>query len=168
MNVAVWTHRIANCTVLGQLAQICYRFKMGCRIAIRATLAALVPLAGSWPFHHAQAQTAVNGPSSQFAPLEPPILDPDLLKLPSPAHDDSAGKFKVDRSDKAATGFTVPNRVDLGKYELEFKAGHSSDLYPRTGLDSGETANLSKVAPRQKSESALPNYFGLKLRAPTQ
>ena len=70
--------------------------------------------------------------------------------------------------DQAASGTKLPTQVDLGKYKLDFKAGRTSDVAPRTGLDSGETSNLSKINPGQKSESAAPDYFGLKFSAPTQ
>ena len=68
---------------------------------------------------------------------------------------------------KALPPPTLPNKVDLGKYDLEFKASHSKDVNPRTGFDSGEKANLSNSAFGRKSDSAMPNYFGLKLSAPT-
>ena len=75
---------------------------------------------------------------------------------------------KIKAPDQAASGTKLPTQVDLGKYKLDFKAGRTSDVAPRTGFDSGETSNLSKINPGQKSESAAPDYFGLKLSAPTQ
>lgn len=133
---------------------------------MRWTLATVVALAGLWPVGKVQAQTAPNAPTSQFAPVKTPTLDPELLKPPKATPDDSAVKFNTGKTDKATSGFTLPNRVGLGQYDLQFKAGRTGDVNPRTGYDSGETSNLSTVRPGRKSDSALPDYFGLKLTAP--
>ena len=130
--------------------------------AVRWTLACA--LAAAWPCGHALAQTA----QSPFAPVETPSYDSEAAKTPKTAVPDSAGAAKLKKPDQAASGAKLPNQVELGKYQLKFNAGHTSDVVPRTGLDSGETSNLSKVVPGQKTESVAPDYFGLKLSTPTR
>ena len=143
----------------------------GMTCAVRWTLAVIVALAAAWPDGHAVAQTATNPAQSKFAPVEVPDYDVNSLKTPKTpraAIPDSAGQTKIKAPDQAASGTKLPTQVDLGKYKLDFKAGRTNDVAPRTGFDSGETSNLSKINPGQKSESAAPDYFGLKLSAPTQ
>jgi hypothetical protein len=94
-----------------------------------------------------------------------PKLDAEALRIPDSIHDTSAKK--IDRSHKVLPPPNLPNKVDLGKYDLEFRAKHSSDVNPRTGYDSGEKSNLSNSSVGRKSDPALPNYFGLKLSTPT-
>ena len=94
-----------------------------------------------------------------------PKLDAEALRIPDSIHDTSAKK--MDRSHKVLPKPNLPNKVDLGKYDLEFRAKHSSEVNPRTGYDSGEKANLSNSSVGRKSDPALPNYFGLKLSTPT-
>jgi hypothetical protein len=126
------------------------------------TLAALIALAGSCLPGAARAQQ----PASPFAPVETPTLNPDALKTPEQPKAE-VDRSKFDKSNKDKPPLKLPNSVDLGKYELKFDANKTSNVNPRTGLDSGETSNLSKMGPGRKDESALPNYFGLKLTAPT-
>jgi hypothetical protein len=96
-----------------------------------------------------------------------PRLDPEALKIPDSAGTTEAGTFKVDKTHKVLPPTSPPSKVDLGKYDLEFKAGHTSDINPRTGFDSGEKSNLSNSSVGRPQNSALPDYFGLKLSAPT-
>jgi hypothetical protein len=124
-------------------------------------LAALVIFNGMVALHTARAQQ----PASPFAPVETPTINPEALKPPAPKADVDRSQF--DKASKDQPALKVPNRVDLGTYELKFNAGRTSDVNPRTGLDSGETSNLQQVRPGQKPESVTPNYFGLKLSAPT-
>ncbi len=143
----------------------------GMACTVRWTLVVIVALAAAWLDGRAFAQTPANSPQSKFAPVEVPNYDINSLKTPkSPKATipDSAGQAKIKAPEQAASGNKLPTQVDLGKYKLDFKAGRTSDVAPRTGLDSGETSNLSKINPGQKSESAAPDYFGLKLSAPTQ
>jgi len=114
----------------------------------------------------AYAQTAPAAPQSKFAPLKTPSLDSDALKPPPGAADASLARPKLEESGKEPPPLKLPTQVDLGKFDLQFKAGQTSDVTSRTGFDSGETSNLSKIRPG-KSESVTPNYFGLKLTAPT-
>ena len=99
------------------------------------------------------------------APAKTPKLDAEALKIPDSIHD-TQGK-PIDKPRKTAPPQNAPNKVDLGKYDLEFRAKQSSDVNPRTGFDSGEKGNLSNSTLGRKSDSAVPNYFGLKLSAPT-
>jgi hypothetical protein len=136
--------------------------------AVRWTLAVIFALAAAWPGGHAFAQTAPSSAQSKFAPPEVPSYDVESLKTPKTAIPDSAGQTKIKNPSQAAPGTKLPTQLELGNYKLDFKAGRTSDVAPRTGFDSGETSNLSKINPGQKSESATPDYFGLKLSAPTQ
>lgn len=114
----------------------------------------------------AYAQTAT--PPSAFAPVPTPLIDPDMLKPPQAPLRVDVDKFKTDKSSKAATGWSAPKVMDLGTYQLRLDANHTSAVTaPRFDMDSGESANLSKVAPGKRQESVLPNYFGFKLSAPT-
>ncbi len=114
----------------------------------------------------ASAQNASK--SSTFAPVPTPTLDPDVLKIPDSVRESEATKFKPSNNDKALPPPSAPNKVDLGTYDLEFKAGQTSDVNPRTGFDSGEKSNLSNSSLGTKSDSVLPDYFGLKLSRPTK
>lgn len=94
-----------------------------------------------------------------------PKLDADALRLPDDVHDIQVRK--IDKPQETLAPPALPSKVDLGAYDLEFRAKHSSDVNPRTGFDSGEKSNLMNSAAGRKSEPALPNYFGLKLSTPT-
>jgi hypothetical protein len=131
--------------------------------AARWMLAAVFALAASWPGGRACAQT-----TSPFAPVETPAYDTAPAKNPKAAAPDTATTGKLKQTDQSGSGVKLPNKVELGKYQLQFNAGRTSDVSPHTGYDSGETSNLSKVAPGQKEESATPDYFGLKLSTPTR
>jgi hypothetical protein len=105
-------------------------------------------------------------PSPQQAKVKTvPKLDAEALRIPDSIHSTQAKK--IEKSDKPLATPSLPNKVDLGKYDLEFRAKHSSEVNPRTGFDSGEKSVLSNSAVGRKSDSALPNYFGLKLSTPT-
>lgn len=126
----------------------------------------LIAPAASLPAGSAYAQTAPAAVQSKFEPLTTPALDPDALKPPQSTIDTSSKPPGLDATGKEPPSPKLPTSVNLGKYDLQFKAGQTSDVVPRTGLDSGETSNLSKMRPG-KPESAVPDYFGLKLSAPT-
>jgi hypothetical protein len=126
---------------------------------MRCALVALLTAPFATQTAHAQQST------SPFAPVEAPSLNPDALTPPPPKANVDRSQF--DKSSKDQPALKAPNSVDLGTYQLKFNAGRSSDVNPRTGLDSGETSNLQQVRPGQKTESATPNYFGLKLSTPT-
>jgi hypothetical protein len=121
---------------------------------------ALVGVTGLSGASHAQ-QPATS--KTKVAPT--PKLDAEALRIPDSIHDTSAKK--IDKTQKTLPQPSLPNKFDLGKYDLEFRAKHSGEINPRTGYDSGEKANLSNSAIGRKSDSTLPNYFGLKLSAPT-
>jgi hypothetical protein len=92
-----------------------------------------------------------------------PTLDAEALRIPNSIGD--TGARKIEPSQKTAPAAPPPNKFGVGQYDLEFKAGHTSDINPRTGFDSGETSNLQKIRPG-KQESVTPDYFGLKLKVP--
>lgn len=131
------------------------------RLALAATLA--LSLAGSFTAGAQQSDTP-------FKPVETPKLDPDVFKAPQAAAPD-----QVTATNNALGNGTqkspTPGGVAIGKYdkfELNFDAARTKDINPRTGFDSGETSNLSKSLDRRKTGPAMPDYFGLKLTAPTQ
>ena len=134
------------------------------RFAIRL-FAALVIAAGAGLIDAGNAQQPAP-PNAKTAPL--PNLDADALKIPDDIHRAGGDKFIADKTQRTLPPPSLPNKVDLGKYDLEFKASHSKDVNPRTGFDSGEKSNLSNSAFGRKSDPALPNYFGLKLSAPVR
>lgn len=117
----------------------------------------------------ALAGVALPGAGHAQQPAAPkaaaPKLDAEALRIPDSIHD--TGATKIDRTQKTLLPPSPPNKVDLGKYDLEFRARHSTEINPRSGFDSGEKANLSNTAVGRKSDPALPNYFGLKLSTPT-
>jgi hypothetical protein len=107
--------------------------------------------------------------ASKFAPVETPAIDPAFLKTPQAAPASDGNKFKIERTDQAVPAVKIPKSIDLGTSHLELDARRAKDV-GASGItpDSGETSNLSKIAPGQKQDSALPNYFGLKLSTPTR
>ena len=126
-------------------------------VAVRVVMGLLVAVIG------AGAALAQDPAPKKAKPA--PKLDAEALRIPNSIHETQAKT--IDRSGKALPAPIAPNKVDLGKYDLEFRARHSSDINPRTGFDSGEKQNLSNTAAGRKGESSLPNYFGLKLSTPT-
>lgn len=108
------------------------------------------------------AQSTGNPPSS----VRTPQLDADALKVPDSARGADADKI-VGKTPKPLPPPGLPSKVDLGRYDLDFKAQRSSDVNPRTGFDSGEKSNLSNSLLGRQRDSAMPDYFGLKLSTPT-
>ena len=103
-----------------------------------------------------------------FAPVPTPEFDLGSPKTPK-TQPDHASKFKVDRDSKETPAVALPNGVDLGKSHLQFQARHSSDVN-KEGLpvENGITGNLSTIIPGQRQETAMPNFFGLRLSTPTR
>ena len=132
-----------------------------------ALLTVLAILAGAVPFA-AGAQQPEPAADSKFAPVKAPTLTPDMLKTPDVP---DARRYRAQASHaitaSALPAPKLPTDVDLGKYDLEFKAGQTSDVNPRTGFDSGETVEHAKDPAGQTGIGVTPNYFGLKLSAPT-
>jgi hypothetical protein len=93
-----------------------------------------------------------------------PKLDADALRIPDSIHDTRARP--IERKQETLAPPSLPNKFDLGTYDLEFRAKQSTDVNPRTGFDSGEKSNLSNSSVGRK-ETSGPNYFGLKLSTPT-
>jgi hypothetical protein len=106
------------------------------------------------------AQSTGSRPSS--APT--PRLDAETLKIPGSSH---AADADLSKTQKTLPPPSLPTKLDIGKYDLEFRAQRSSDVNPRTGLDSGEKSNLSNSSLGRQRDSAVPDYFGLKLSTPT-
>ena len=130
------------------------------RLTLAVTLA--VSLLGLLGFETTEAQQSET--SSPFKPLETPKVDLEVFHAPPldqrPAPQGAAEQEKT-RS---------PASVEIGrydKYKLDLNAARSSDINSRTGFDSGEASNLSKSLRQGKSEPVAPDYFGLKLTAPT-
>ncbi|MDO9413187.1 MAG: hypothetical protein Q7T81_11500 [Pseudolabrys sp.] len=111
------------------------------------------------------ALTGVSAAETPAKKKAEPKLNADALRIPDSIHNTRARE--IDRSGKALPPPSAPNKVDIGKYDLEFRAKSSSEINPRTGYDSGEKANLANTAIGRKGESGVPNYFGLKLSTPT-
>jgi hypothetical protein len=138
---------------------------MGGGLVYRGGVIAVIFVLTAFAPNSAQAQAAL---PSAFAPVATPLIDPDLLKPPQAPPRVDADKFNADRSAKGVSAWSSPRGIDLGTYQLQFDANHTSAVRaPRIDMDSGESANLSKIAPGKRQESALPNYFGFKLSAPT-
>jgi hypothetical protein len=133
---------------------------------MRWTLVAVLTLAGSWPFDALYAQQPPS--TSPFAPVETPVLDPDVFKAPPPMPNRDVGKPALDKSGKAAPESKPLNQIDIGNSQLQFNANRTRDVVaPGVGIDSGETSNLSStMGPKQTP--VLPDYFGLKLSTPTR
>lgn len=131
-------------------------------IGIVALLTASIGLALLDPACAQQPAT----PLSKAAPAKTPNLDAEALRIPDSIYDTQAKAIAKPR--KTLPPPSLPNKFDLGAYDLEFKASHAKDVNPRTGFDSGEKANLSNTTPGRKTDPALPNYFGLKLSAPVR
>jgi hypothetical protein len=96
-------------------------------------------------------------------PAENPAfaLKPGTFTLPPSAYDTS--KFRYDPPPDPASGFNLPNRVDLGASTLKFDAGRKEPTN-KVGI---EAINPSQLGDIQKQQSTvLPNYLGLTLSKP--
>jgi hypothetical protein len=114
-------------------------------------------------FAAALLATGLYGPVHAQQPT--PAIDADALKLPKSTAPAAAVQLPNDSNKEAPAKLKTPS-IDLGNYDLKLDAGKTSDVNPRTGFDSGETSNLSKIN-RGKQDSVAPDYFGLKLSVPT-
>lgn len=128
---------------------------------MRLTLAAVlaVSLIGALPAAAQQSDASV------FKPVETPKLDPEVFapypeqRGPNP-QDLVAGQRKLPQ----------PSGVEIGrydKYQLNFDAARTSDVVPRPGFEDSDPSNPARILQREKPERVMPNYFGLKLSAPT-
>lgn len=135
------------------------------RVAQTSGIVAALFMASAAPNYVAQAEPTT---SSQFAPVATPGFDVNALKTPRAPAPTEVGKLKNERQASGPSGFELPKGMDVGSYKLDFNANHTTAITaPRFNMDSGETANLSNLAPGKRNESILPNYFGFKLSAPT-
>ena len=90
-----------------------------------------------------------------------PALKPGTFTLPPSAYDTS--KFRYDPPSDPASGFNLPNRVDLGTSTLKFDAGRKEPTN-KVGI---EAVNPTQLGDIQKQQSTvLPNYLGLTLSKP--
>jgi len=139
------------------------------RIGRGGILAALFIFVALPPMSAARGQQTAGAPPTKFEPVAsaPPLLDPDLFKLPQLAPNYDLDKLDLSRFRKEAPEFALPDRIDLGSYMLHLDTSRKGiDSAPRAGIDSGETSNLNSVLPTPKQSSIIPNYFGLKLTTP--
>jgi len=118
---------------------------------------------------HAQAMPEnPAAPASQFNydAFKVPYSTPTYDVAPPPGKfSDRKPDFRKTDPDGAGSQIALPNKMDLGKYQLELNVKRN-DANSRPQIDSGETANINSTMPQQK-QSPVPNYFGLTLTAPT-
>jgi len=104
--------------------------------------------------------------TSPYAPVETPTINPEMLKTPQPALESEPKKLKTNL-DTDAPALTAPKGIDIGKSKLDIDVKNSDATKRGLVPDSGETSNLTKSAPGLKRDPTLPDYFGLKITAPT-
>lgn len=94
-----------------------------------------------------------------------PLLDPDLLKIPSTLPSGSASKFERGKTADNAPQFALPDRVGLGSHVLRLDTSRKqTDFTPRLGGDGTQSGPLTGLT--NKKSTPLPNYFGLTLSTP--
>jgi hypothetical protein len=129
----------------------------------RRTRWALVGLIMAAPYGvgTAIAQQSATQASSPFKPIKAPSLDPDIYKAPP------KGDGPTLKSGKEQQKPFRPNRIEVGKYQIELNAGHAKDFASGTGPISGGSADPSAPNPTQNNKnSVVPDYFGLKVSTP--
>jgi hypothetical protein len=126
------------------------------RVPYAAAIAAgLFALVSCWPAEVAAQQT----------PAIQPKIDLDTPKTPQSAPLPDTDKFKPAKTPQ----LEGPQGIDAGKPRLDLDVRRTQDVTaPGLDIDSGERSNLSKVVPGQRPDQVLPDYFGLKLTAPTR
>ena len=130
----------------------------------RRTRWALVGLIMAAPYgvSTAIAQQSATQASSPFKPIKAPSLDPDIYKAPPKA----GAEQPILKSGKQPKAKPL-NRIEVGKYQLELNAGHAKDFSGTGGPISGQSADPSSPNPTQNNKnSAVPDYFGLKVSTP--
>lgn len=128
-----------------------------------AICAGLLSVAGAFPLAASAAQRGTTGAASTAAP---PPLNPDVLNIPSAPPNADLATPKLNNAPQEIPAPKLPTGVNLGQFDLDVRVGHTNDIIPRTGYDSGELSNLEKIQP-SKEPSLMPDYFGFKLSAPT-
>jgi hypothetical protein len=123
----------------------------------------LLALMLSWPIEAGFAQQPAGTPAGKPAPV---TLDPHWLQLPADTGD--GGKtFDLKWPAEPSGKIELPDKIELGKSELQFNAGRSNAFtVPQDGVDSSAPAALSTEPHLEKSLSQRPNYFGLQLTTP--
>lgn len=102
------------------------------------------------------------------APSPAITLDPNLFKVPPPTANAEIGTFSAGKSNDPATGFSIPNTIDLGSAALRFDTSRSAlSSGPKVGIDSVEPQVLNPGIPTRKDSLLTPSYFGLTLTTPT-
>jgi hypothetical protein len=104
--------------------------------------------------------------TSPFAPIATPTINPEMLKTPQPAPEPEGKKLKSEL-DRDPPALTTPKGIDLGKSKLDIDVKNSDATNRGLVPDSGETSNLTRSVRGQKQDPTLPDYFGLKITAPT-
>ena len=94
--------------------------------------------------------TAAGAAWDKYLALKPPTPDETVARQMIQAY------LAIDKPDKALPAPSLPNKVDLGKYDLEFKAGQSGDINPRTGFDSGDPLRVEHADGTQEMISSAP------------
>jgi hypothetical protein len=117
----------------------------------------------SWPLEAGHAQQAAAAPAGKPAPA---VLNPNWLQLPA----DSGGTGKtpdLKKPPEPDAKFALPDKIELGKSELQFNAGRGKGLsIPQGGIDNSAPSALSTEPHLEKNLPQRPNYFGLQLTTP--
>ncbi len=104
--------------------------------------------------------------TSPFAPIATPTINPEILKTPQPVPESEPKKLKSNL-DRDPPALTTPKGIDLGKSKLDIDVKNSDPTSRGVAPDSGETSNLTRSVRGQKQDPTRPDYFGLKITAPT-
>jgi hypothetical protein len=104
--------------------------------------------------------------TSPYAPVATPAISPDMLETPQPVPETQPKKLKTNK-ETAPPALTAPKGINLGRSKLDIDVKNSDATNRGLVPDSGETSNLTMSAPGLKHDPTLPDYFGLKITAPT-
>lgn len=132
------------------------------RLTLAATLAVTLAVSLIGPL----SAVAQQSDPTPFKPVETPKLDPEVF-APQPERRGANQQDLVTSGDRKPQ---TPSGVEIGrydKYQLNFDAARTSDVNRQPGVDSSDGSNLSKTLRPNNSQKVVPDYFGLKLTAPT-
>ena len=141
------------------------------RIIRDGIVAAILVLVALPPNNTARAQQAASAPPSQSEPATsgPPLLDPNLFKLPQTAPNFELDKLDLEKFRKATPEIAPPDRIDLGKYMLRLDTSRNVvDFVPRALNDAPELSDVIMPTRTGKKHKQMQNYFGLTLTTPMQ
>jgi hypothetical protein len=136
------------------------------RLTLAATLATTLAATLAVSLVGPLAAGAQQPDASPFKPVETPKLDPEVF-APYP---ERRGPNPQDLVGSGQRKLPQPSGVEIGrydKYQLNFDAARTSDVVPRPGFEDSDPSNPARILQREKPERVMPNYFGLKLSAPT-